>query len=161
MRQIYYTPHIPADTGINKFPHLRQQVGRNKWYIYICLYTYIYIFGYTNLSAFFAAALQHFIFCCKASFCCNAGIRNKPQHGVWYIMKLKEPVYQESCYVSIMYGTFQDPQYVSYRHKKYIGPIAPISSTIPSPWIQPLPKGTSDVPRMSQRATVPGKCAVS
>ena len=34
-------------------------------------------------------------------------------------MKLKEPVYQENGYVSIMYGTFQDPQCVSYPHKKY------------------------------------------
>ena len=132
-------------------------------------------------------------------------------------MKLKEPVYQENGYVTIMYGTFQDPQCVSYWHRKYwthrsniqyntitlnwaltqrhvwyamhdlkgyctrkmaasqshmvhskthrvcpihtrnIGPIGPISSTIPSHWIESLPKRGSHMPCMIQRATVPGQ----
>ena len=42
-------------------------------------------------------------------------------------------------------------------HTRNIGPIGPISSTIPSPWIESLPKGRSDMPCMIQRATVPGK----
>ena len=132
-------------------------------------------------------------------------------------MKLKEPVYQENGYVSIMYGTFQDPQCVSYPHKKYwthrsiiqyytitlnwvltqrqvsyamrdsksyctrkmaasqsrtvhskthrVCPIptrntwliGPLSSIIPSPWIESLHKGRSHMPCGIQRATVPGK----
>ena len=42
-------------------------------------------------------------------------------------------------------------------HTRNIGPIGPISSTIPSPWIESLRKGRSDMPCMIQRATVPGK----
>ena len=42
-------------------------------------------------------------------------------------------------------------------HTRNIGPIGPISSTIPSPWIESLPKGRFDMPCMIQRATVPGK----
>ena len=43
------------------------------------------------------------------------------------------------------------------NHIIIIGPIGTISSTIPSPWIQPLPEGRSDMPWMIQRSTVPGK----
>ena len=42
-------------------------------------------------------------------------------------------------------------------HTRNIGPIGQISSTIPSLWIQPLPKGRTDMQWMIQRATVPGK----
>ena len=42
-------------------------------------------------------------------------------------------------------------------HARNIGPIGPISSTIPSPWIESLRKGRSDMPLMIQIATVPGK----
>ena len=41
-------------------------------------------------------------------------------------------------------------------HTRNIGPIGPLSSTIPSPWIVSLPKGRSDMPCKIQRATVPG-----
>ena len=41
------------------------------------IYIYIYIIsGYTNSSEF---ALQHFIFCCKVSFCYNSEVSHKPQ----------------------------------------------------------------------------------
>ena len=118
-------------------------------------HAHTYLYGYT-IPAFFAATLQHFIFCCKASFCCNAGIWHKQQQDVWYTMKLKEPVNQEIDCAPIKYGTFQDLG-VCPVHTRNIGPIGPISSTIPSPWIQPLPEGMSDMPWMIQRATVPGK----
>ena len=42
-------------------------------------------------------------------------------------------------------------------HTINIGPIGPISSTIPSHWIEPLPKCRSNMPWMIQRATVSGK----
>ena len=42
-------------------------------------------------------------------------------------------------------------------HTRNIGPIGLLSSTIPSPWIESLPKGMSDMPCMIQGATVPGK----
>ena len=131
----------------------------------------------------------------------------------WFI----ELLCQENSCVPIVYGTFPDPQGLSYPHKKYwtyrsniqyyaitlnrvltqrqiwyamhdsksycikkmaasqsrtvhsnthrvcpihtrnIGPIGPIASTIPSPWIESLPKGRSNMPWMVQRATVPGK----
>ena len=38
-----------------------------------------------------------------------------------------------------------------------IGTIGPLSSTIPSPWIESLPEGRFNMPCMIQRATVPGK----
>ena len=139
----------------------------------------------------------------KASFICH----------VWF----KELLYQENGCVPITYGTFQDPQGLSYSHKKYwthrsiiqynnitlnrvltqrqisyamhdsksyctrkmaasqsrtvqskthrvcpihkrhIGPIGPLSSTILSPWIESFPKGKFHMPCMIQRATVPGK----
>ena len=141
----------------------------------------------------------------KAGLICHAGF--------------KELLYQENGCVPITYGTFQDPQGLSYPHKKYwthrsiiqyytitlnwvltqrqvsydmrdsksyftrkmaasqlrtvhskthrvcpihtrnIGPIGPLSSTIPSPWIESFPKGRSHMPCAIQRATctVPGK----
>ena len=139
----------------------------------------------------------------KAGFICHA--------------RFKELLYQENWCVPITYGTFQDPQCLSYPHKKYwshrsiiqyytitlnrvlsqrqvsyamrdsksyctrkmaasqsrmvhskthrvcpihtrnIGPIRPLSSTIPSPWIEYLPKGRSHMPCAIQRATVLGK----
>ena len=45
-------------------------------------------------------------------------------------------------------------------HTRNIGPIGPFSSNIPSPWIESLPKGRSDMPCMIQRATVIGKGCV-
>ena len=42
-------------------------------------------------------------------------------------------------------------------HTRNIGPIGPLSSTIPSTWIESLPKGRCHMPCMIQRATVPGK----
>ena len=42
-------------------------------------------------------------------------------------------------------------------HTRNIGPIGPLSSTIPSPWIESWPKGRSHMPCTIQRATVPGK----
>ena len=139
----------------------------------------------------------------KAGLICHA----------WFI----ELLYQENGCVPITYGAFQQPQCLSYPHKKYltdrsiiqyytiglnrvltqwqvwyamhdsksywtrkmaasqsltvhsnthrvcpintrnIGPIGPLSSTIPSPWIESLPKGRSHMPCMNQRDTGPGK----
>ena len=42
-------------------------------------------------------------------------------------------------------------------HTRNIGPICPLSSAIPSPWIGPLPNGRSHMPCMVQGATVQGK----
>ena len=140
-----------------------------------------------------------------------------PKAGLICHASFKELLYQENGCVPITNGTFQDPQGLSYPHKKYwthrsiiqyysitmnrvltqrqisyamhdsksyctrkiavslsltvhfkthrvcpihtrnIGPIGPLSSTIPSPWIESLPKGRSHMPCMIQRATVPGK----
>ena len=140
-----------------------------------------------------------------------------PKAGLICHERLKELLYQENGCVQITYGTFQDPQGLSYPHKKHwthqsiiqyytitlnrvltkrqvsyamgdsksyctrkmaasqlrtehsktqrvcpihtrnIGPIGPLSSTIPSPWIESLPKGRSHMPYAIQRATVPGK----
>ena len=41
-------------------------------------------------------------------------------------------------------------------HTRNIGPIGPLSSTIPSPGIESLPKGRSHMPCMIERAIVPG-----
>ena len=46
---------------------------------------------------------------------------------------------------------------ISPIHTRNIGPIDPLSSTIPSHWIESLPKGRSHMPCMIQRATVPGQ----
>ena len=134
---------------------------------------------------------------------------------IWHA-SFKELLYQENGCVPITYGTFQDPQGLSYPHKKYwtapsiiqyytitlnrvltqrqvsyamrdsksyrtremaasqsrtvhsktkrvcpihirnIGPIVPLSSTTPSPWIESLHKGRSHMTCGIQRATVPG-----
>ena len=42
-------------------------------------------------------------------------------------------------------------------HTRNIGSIGPLSSSIPSPWIESLPKGRSHMPCAIQRATVPGR----
>ena len=42
-------------------------------------------------------------------------------------------------------------------HTRNIGPIGPLSSTIPSPWIESLPKGKLHIACIIQRTTVPGK----
>ena len=101
-----------------------------------------------------SAAALHFLL--QSQFLLQRGIWHKPQHDVWYTMKLKEPVYQENGCVPNTYGTFQDPL-VFPIHTRNIRPIGQIFGTIPSPWIQPLRKGMSDMPWMIQRATVPGK----
>ena len=140
-----------------------------------------------------------------------------PKAGLICHARFKELLYQENGCVRITYGTFQDPQGLSYPHKKYwthrsiiqyytitlnwvltqrqvsydmwdsnsyctrkmaasqsrtvhskthrvcpihtrnIGPIGPLSSTIPSPWIESIPKGRSDMPCMIHTANVPGK----
>ena len=51
------------------------------------------------------------------------------------------------------------PNHIRYIpiHTRNIGPIGPLSSTIPLPWIESLLKGRSDMPCMIQRATVPRK----
>ena len=46
-------------------------------------------------------------------------------------------------------------------YTRNIGPTGPISSTIPSPWIMPLPKGRSDMPWMIERAFLPWTNCVS
>ena len=146
-------------------------------------------------------------------------LESSPYHKAGLIChaRFKELLYQENGCVPITYSTFQDPQGLSYPHKKYwthrsiiqyysitlnrvltqrqvsyamhdsksyctrkmaasqsrtvhsktqrvcpihtrnIGPIRPLSSTIPSPWIEFLPKGRSHMPCAIQRATVPGK----
>ena len=144
-------------------------------------------------------------------------IESLPKAGLIRYGRFKELLYQENGCVPITYGTFQDPEGLSYPHKKYwthrsiiqyytitlnwvltqrqvsyamrdtksyctrkmaasqsrtvhsktqrvcpidtknIGPIGPLSSTIPSPWIESLPKGRSHMPYAIQRATVPGK----
>ena len=147
--------------------------------------------------------------------------RPYPKAGLICHARFKELLYQENGCVPITYSTFQDPQGLSYPHKKYlthqsiiqfytitlnriltqrqvsyampdsksyctrkmaasqsrtvhskfhrvcpihtrnIGPIGPLSSTIPSPWIESLPKGRSHMPCAIQRATVPRKMAAS
>ena len=144
-----------------------------------------------------------------------------PKAGLICHARFKELLYQENGCVPITYSTFQDPQGLSYPHKKYwthqsiiqyytitlnrvltqrqvsyampdsksyctrkmaasqsrtvhskthrvcpihtrnIGPIGPLSSTIPSPWIESLPKGRSHMPCAIQRATVPRKMSAS
>ena len=79
-----------------------------------------------------------------------------PKAGLICHAWFKELLYQENGCVPITYGTFQDPQGLSYLHKKYWTHL-PLSSTIPSPWIDSLPKGKFHMPCMIQRATVPGK----
>ena len=63
-------------------------------------------------------------------------------------------------------GKWLRPNYVRYIpwpagsvlfNKRNIGPIGPISSTIPSPWIESLRKGRSDMTCMIQGAIVPRK----
>ena len=68
----------------------------------------------------------------------------------------KELLYEENGCVPITYGTYQTHR-VCPIHTKNIGPIGPISSIIPSPWIESLPKGRSHMLCIFQRATVPGK----
>ena len=140
-----------------------------------------------------------------------------PEAGLVCHARFKELLYQENGCVPITYGTFQDPEGLSYPHKKYwthryiiqyytitlnwvltqrqvsyamrdsksyytrkmaasqsrtvhskthrvcpihtrnTGPIGPLSSTIPSPWFESLPKGRSHMPCAIQRATIPGK----
>ena len=140
-----------------------------------------------------------------------------PKAGLICHARFKELLYQKNGCVPITYGTFQDPQGLSYPHKKYwthrsiiqyytitlnwvltqrqvlyamrdsksyctrkmaasqsrtvhskthrfcpihtrnIGLIGTLSSTIPSPWIESLPKGRSHMPCAIQRATIPGK----
>ena len=140
-----------------------------------------------------------------------------PKAGLICLAWFIELLCQENGCVPITYGTFQDPQSLSYPHKKYwthrsiiqyytitlnrvltqrqvsyamrdpksyctrkmaasqsrkvlskthrvcpiptrnIRPIGPLSSTIPSPWIESLHKGRSHMPCAIQRATVPGK----
>ena len=180
--------------------------------MYICMY----VWEYAIPSAFFTAALQHFIVCCKESFCCNAGDMTKtttrrliyheierasvpgkwlrPNH-VRYIPRttgsilstqeildpsvhypvlyhhLESSSYQMEVWYTMNYSKSQCTRNMAMSlsrtvHSKTHGfcpiqtrnirPIGQISSTIPSPWIQPLPRGSSHMQWMIRRATVPG-----
>ena len=50
---------------------------------------------------------------------------------------MKEPLYQENGCAPNTYGTFQDHK-VGPIHTRNLGPFGPLSSTRPSPWMQPL-----------------------
>ena len=79
------------------------------------------------------------------------------QGQVWYAM------YGSKSYCTRKMAAYQSRTVHSKTHRVYpihtrnIGPIGPLSSTIPSPSIESLPKGRSDMPCMIQRAAVPGK----
>ena len=79
------------------------------------------------------------------------------QGQVWYAM------HDSKSYCTRKMSTTQSHRVHSKTHRicpmltRNIGHIGLISSTIPSHWIQPLPKGSSDMLWMIQRATVPEK----
>ena len=79
------------------------------------------------------------------------------QRQVWYAM------HDSKSYCTRKMAASQSRTVHSKTHSvcpidtRNIGPIGPISSTIPSPWIEFLHQGRSDMPCMIQRATVQGK----
>ena len=178
------------------WPHVSAHLECN------CLYIYTYIYIYRGRQKCQFAAL-HCILCCSTHFLLQSSFLMQK----WF----KELLYQENGCVPITYGTFQDPQGLSYPHKKYwthrsiilyfnitlnrvltqrqisyamhdsksyctrnmaasqsrtvhskthrvcpihtrnIGPISPLSSTIPSLWIESLHKGKSHMQGMHDR----------
>ena len=78
-----------------------------------------------------------------------------PKAGLICHEQFKDLLYQENGGVRITYGNSKTLR-VCPIHTSNIGPISPLSSTIPSPWIESLPKGRSHMPCAIQRATVPG-----
>ena len=79
-----------------------------------------------------------------------------PKAGLIWHARFKELLYQEMA-ASQSCTVHSKTLSVCTIHTRNIGPIGPLSSTIPSPWIESLPKGRSHMPCAIQRATVPGK----
>ena len=127
-------------------------VGNNS--IYVCMYIYIYIYGIYNsisilrCSTSFSAARP--VFAATLGYDIN---HNTTSDIPWN--------WKSQCTRKMAASQSRTVHSKTHRvcpiHTRNIGPIGPISSTIPSLWIQPLPKGRSDMPWMIQRATVPGK----
>ena len=79
-----------------------------------------------------------------------------PKAGLICHARFQELLYQEMA-GSQSRTVHSKTHRVCTIHTRNIGPIGPLSSTIPSPWIESLPKGRSQMPCAIQRATVPGK----
>ena len=144
-------PLISSDVHIEMkcYRQLRMEwLYTNAMDTYLYTHTHIYIYREREVDksvslqrwiAFSAAAL---IFCCKARFGCR---------------------YDSKSNCTRKMAASQSRTVHSKTHRvcpirtRNIGPIGPLSSTIPSPWIESLPKGRSHMPCMIQRATVPGK----
>ena len=79
------------------------------------------------------------------------------QRLIWYAKNYSKSYCTRKMAVSQSRTEHSKNHRVCPIHTRNIGPIGPISSTIPSPWIESLPTDRSEMPCMIQRATVPGK----
>ena len=79
------------------------------------------------------------------------------QRQIWYAMHDSKSYCARKMAASQSRTVHSKTHRVCPIHTRNIGPIRPISSTIPSPWIESLPKGRFHMPCMIHRATVPGK----
>ena len=75
------------------------------------------------------------------------------QRQVWYTMTDSKSYCTRKMAVSKSRTVHSKTHRVCPINIRNIGPIGPKSSTLPSPWIQSLPKGRSDMPWKIQRAT--------
>ena len=89
-------------------------------------YKYIYIYIYIYTLAFFTAGLEHFIFCCKARFCCNAWIWHTPLHHFNNGPRLFIYGAFKDCY-----GELNTPR-VCRTCTANLGPIDPLSKIWPT-----------------------------
>ena len=79
------------------------------------------------------------------------------QRQVWYAMNDWKSYCTRKMAASQPRTVHSKTHRVCPIHTRNIGPTGPLSSTRPSPWIQPLTKGSSDMPWKIERATVTGK----
>ena len=126
--------------------------SRSKKYTYhdksVVIQTYIYIYiererQKCQLEALHCILLlQHYIFCCKDSFCWRNYAKSYCTRKI--AASQSRMVHSKTRRVCPI-------------HTRSIGPIGPSSRTRLSPWIESLLKGRSDMPWKIQRATVQGK----
>ena len=145
-------------------------------FIYIYIYIYIEVDKSVSLQRCIAFSASALIFCCKAHFGCRYDSKFKywthrpifqyytitlnrvlTQRQIWYAMHDSKSYCTRKMAASQSGTVHSKTHRFCPIHTRNIGPIGPLSSTIPSPWIKFLPKGRSHMHCMIQRATVQGK----
>ena len=118
-------------------------------YVYIYIYIYIYIFIYINIFRRSALSAARPVIAATLGYDINHSTTSDIPWN-WKSQCTRKMAASQS------HTVHSKTHRVCPIHTRNMGPIGPMSSTISSPWIEPLRKGRSDMPWIIERATVQG-----